>query len=307
MAGMSPTAESVSLEFAVIIPAYNVEATLAEQLTALVAQTWTGRWGIVVVNNRSTDGTRAVALRYRDFGVRVVDAEHGQGVAYARNAGVEAITASTFAFCDGDDVVHPGWVAAMADALRSADVVSGPLETDSLNPSWLSRTRPMGTANGLPTFGRLGFASGCNSGMTREVFDLAGGYDEDFVGLEDIEFSLRLIASGTDIEFVPDALIAYRYRTRLQDVWRQGVYYGRGRPDLKRLAKRLGLPVPSVFESLKSWGWLVLHLPELRTRPGRYRLTWVLANRVGVLQGYLVARRNHLISGLVRMRRDCND
>ena len=90
MEGMSPTSEDVPLEFAVIIPAYNVEDTLAEQLTALVTQTWTGRWGIVVVNNRSTDGTRAVADRYRDLGVRVAEADQGQGVAYARNAGVAA-------------------------------------------------------------------------------------------------------------------------------------------------------------------------------------------------------------------------
>lgn len=285
MEGLSPTADDVPLEFAVIVPAHNVEETLAAQLDALTAQRWDGLWGVVVVDNRSTDATRAIAESYRNQGVRVVMANGGKGVAYVRNEGARRIDARTFAFCDGDDVVHPGWVAAMGGALRHADIVAGRVEADTLNAPWLAKSRPLSKSGGLPTFGSIGFASGGNSGMTRAVFERTGGYDESFVGLEDIEFSLRALAEGFSITFVPDALLAYRYRERLRVVWRQGFYYGRGRPELIRRARQLGLPTPVRRETFKSWAWLAIRLPRLRTRSGRYQWTWVLANRIGVLRG----------------------
>ncbi len=287
MEGMTPTAEDVPLELAVIIPAHNVEDTLAEQLNALVTQTWAGRWGIVVVNNRSTDDTLALAESYMSRGVRVVDATAQAGPSYARNYGVLSVNATSFAFCDGDDVVHPGWVSAMGDALRTASIVSGPLETNSLNPSWLARTRPMAHDASLPTFGSIGFLSGCNCAITREAFELLGGFDEGFVGNEDIELSLRALAQGFRIEFEPRALIAYRLRDGLPAVWKQGLYYGRGRPELKRRARRQGLTAPPVGATLKSWMWLLVHLPGLRTKTGRFRWVWVLANRIGVVHGHV--------------------
>lgn len=285
MEQVAPTTENKELQFAVIIPCHNVETTLAQQLDALTSQVWSGSWGIVVVDNNSTDRTREIAERYESRGVRIVTANAGRGVAYARNAGVCVTRAETFAFCDGDDVVQAGWVTAMADALQDASIVSGPIETETLNPAWLARSRPTPTEYRLPTFGTLGFASGCNCGMTRKLFDALGGYDETFVGLEDIEFSLRAIADGDTIHFVPDALVAYRLRDDLGSVWRQGYFYGRGRPALKQRARALGLPAPSSLESWKSWAWLLLHVPGLRHRAGRYQWLWVLANRVGVLRG----------------------
>ena len=295
---LRPTDADVVLDLAVIVPCFNVESTLGAQLDALTSQTWLRPWGIIVVDNASTDGTRAVAEAYRDRGVRVVSATAGQGVAYARNAGVRSSQARSVAFCDGDDVVHAGWVAAMGESLTTSPLVSGALETQTLNPAWLAHTRPMGTGVGPPAFGTIRFASGCNSGMTREVFDLMGGFDESFRGLEDIELSLRAAAEGIVVTYVPDAVVAYRLRDAVKDVWRQGVFYGRGRPELKRRARDLGLTPPGVQESLKSWAWLAAHLPGLRDRSGRYRSLWVLANRVGVLHGNL---------DVIRARRDTTD
>lgn len=282
-----PTADDVPLDFAVIIPCHNVEHTLGDQLDALTEQTWSRPWGIVVVNNNSTDRTRNVAARYAERGVRVVDALEGRGVAYARNAGVRAIDAATVAFCDGDDVVRPGWVSAMADGLTDSDIVSGGLDTTRINPPWLAHSRPLAEPGRLPTFGRVGFASGCTCGMTRQVFEHLHGFAEDFVGLEDIEFSLRAIHAGYQIAFVDGAAIDYRLRDDLKSVWRQGYFYGRGRPALMRQARSYGLPGPTGAVALKSWLWLLVHLPDLLTKAGRFGWVWVLANRLGYAAGTL--------------------
>lgn len=278
-------------EFAAIVPCHNEADRLGEQLDALCEQRWRGRWEIVVVDNNSTDGTGDVARRHPcAVPVRVVDASDGAGVAYARNAGVRASEAPTFAFCDGDDVVEPGWVAAMASALREHELVAGAVDARRINPAWLAAARSSDGHDRLPTLGSIPFARGNNCGMHRTVWERLNGYDEDFVGLEDVEFTLRARQIGIEPVFVADAVVNYRFRDDLGSVWRQGQYYGIGQPALETFAASLGLAGRGRFGGLKSWAWLVLHLPDLRHRAGRYGWVWVLANRIGVLRGAIKER-----------------
>ena len=282
----------MSLDLSVIVPCHNEAATLPEQLDALTAERWDGSWEIVVVDNNSTDATATIAASYAEgpVPVRIVTANDGASVGYARNAGAATSTARSIAFCDGDDVVRPGWVAAMGEALRDADLVVGTLTAEHVNAPELAATRPMGGADALPHFGPVPFARGNNAGMRRTLWADLGGFAEGYRGLEDIEFSLRAAAAGVEPVLVPDATIAYRFRTGLGDVWRQGQFYGFGRPKLAKQAASLGLPTPSRFGGLKSWVALVTTLPRLVTRPGRFGWVWILANRIGSLKGAVHAR-----------------
>ena len=175
------------LDLCVVLPCHNVADTLAEQLEALTAERWRGSWTILVVDNRSTDGTAAVAMEYRERGVHLLAADEGSGVAYVRNAGAAAVASSrSVAFCDGDDVVQPGWVAALGDALEGHDLVSGVIDTQRLNPSWLARSRPMADSGEMPYFGGTPFASGGNCGIRMSLYHRLAGFDESFSGLDDI-------------------------------------------------------------------------------------------------------------------------
>ena len=135
----SPRPPARRSRLSVVIAAYDAADTLGEQLDALVDQEWSGGWEIVVVDNASTDATpdlvRAVAVEHPR--VRLVRAVDGRGPAYARNAGARAAAGVALAFCDADDVVAPGWVAAMGAALAEHEFVCGPVELARLNPTWL--------------------------------------------------------------------------------------------------------------------------------------------------------------------------
>lgn len=279
--------EAQAPELAVIVPCHNVAATLGEALRALTGEPWDGTWEVIVVDNASTDATPDIARRFDPAMVRVVTARTGRGVAYARNAGVRETSARSVAFCDGDDVVQPGWLAAIGTALREHELVSGVVDTAALNPPWLATSRPSDGNRRLPTFGTVPFARGNNCGVRRALWERAGGFHERFRGLEDIEFSLRLRAMGVAPALVPDAVVAYRFRHDVADVWRQGYFYGLGRPALRRLACELGVPAPPRFESVRSWAWLAINVHHLADRGGRYAWTWVLANRFGVLRGWV--------------------
>lgn len=283
----------MGLELSVIIPCHNEAETLPAQLDSLLAQDWAGEWDIIVVDNRSTDDTAAVAERYSGsrVPVRVVSANEQAGIAYARNSGVRQTDAHSIAFCDGDDVVMAGWTAAMGEALRDDALVTGTLDGDQLNEAWLAKTRPMGSSDELPRFGQVPFARGNNTAMHRSLWEELDGYDEDFDGLEDIEFSVRAAGAGYSPRLVADARVAYRFRSGLRATWRQGIYYGRGRPWISQQAEAMGLGGPGRFDGLKSWAWLLSRVPTLATRTGRHAWVFTLAVRWGVVRGAIKTRR----------------
>jgi len=274
------------MELAVIIPCKNEATTLPQQLDALAAQTWDGDWEVIVVDNNSDDGTPDVALAHEGLRgrLRVVRAMDAAGVAYARRCGVNATDARAVVFCDGDDVVAPGWVAGMGDALRRHDFVTGNIDIDLLNGPTLAATRGRRRIGLEPKFGPHTFLRGNNSGMTRERWDAYDGFDETFVGLEDIELSLRVAAAGDVIHFAENALVHYRYRDSPRVLWRQGMFYGSGRVRLARRCLDLGLEPPPRTGALKSWVWLLLFTPLAPLARYRKRWIWTAANRMGALR-----------------------
>jgi glycosyltransferase involved in cell wall biosynthesis len=266
------------MDLAVVIPVRNAADTLGEQLDALLGQRCDHPWEIVVVDNGSDDGTAAV----------VVDASDRTGINHARNGGARSTVARSVVFCDGDDIVADGWVAAMRDALVTAEFVTGRHELDRLNPSWVADMRGRGDQRPAPTFfGIFPTARGGNFGIRRALLGQLGGFAEDpaYSGADDIELSLRAWLAGVELVPVPEAVLHYRYRSDARSLWRQGTAYGRPRPLIRRRLIAVGRPAPHPLSGWRSWVWLVLHLPVLRSRQGRARWTWVAANRWGQVLG----------------------
>jgi glycosyltransferase involved in cell wall biosynthesis len=92
-----------------VVPAYNEEAYLQRCLTAILEQTADApdNFQIIVVNNASTDNTRAVAASFPR--VTVVD-EPRKGLPFARQAGFMAADGDLIANVDADSILTPGWV-----------------------------------------------------------------------------------------------------------------------------------------------------------------------------------------------------
>ncbi len=215
----------------VVIAAYNAEDTLGRLLEGLVGQAPGLDWDVLVCDNRSTDGTAAVAEAYRDrLRIRVVPAPDRASGAYARNVGVTAGSAPWLAFVDADDEVAPDWVEAIARGLAEHPFVAGRLDATRLNDARTIRSRPLPQSTGLQpsTIGpRLAHAGGGNVGIHRAVYEKVGGYDVDLPGLEDTDFCWRVQLTGVPLVFVPEALLHVRLRSSLRGMWIQGRAYGR--------------------------------------------------------------------------------
>jgi GT2 family glycosyltransferase len=289
------TAEPV--ELSVVVAVRNGITTLADQLDALLAQEAPVEWELVVSDNGSTDGSWELVTRYVELSplVRLVDSSQHSGLSYARNFGTGQARGRSVAFCDQDDIVAPGWLAGMAEALRGHELVAGRLEHELLNPPWTIEVRGRPQASGPVEYaeGWPAFAFGCTLGVRKELHERLGGFDETFVrGAEDADYCWRAQQAGTELVLVDDAVTHYRYRHSMRGVYRQAREYGESEAQLYAKHRPLGLPPAPrpVWRALRLWAATARSFVRARTRGGLGVAVWLLGQRVGRLRGSIRGR-----------------
>lgn len=191
---------------AVIVAAYNAETTLERAVRSALAQPDVTE--ICVVDDCSTDGTRAVAQRLSasDARVKVCAVERNAGPSAARNLAIGQTRAPWIAVLDADDYMLEGRLAALhrhtsgadfiADALvRVASAETPPALGPELSPNSLNFADFV--------LGNLGAHKGpLDLGYLKPLFRRAFitqhglGYREDMRLGEDYELYARAMALG---------------------------------------------------------------------------------------------------------------
>ena len=275
----------------VIVPAHDASATLDRQLAALAAQTYGGSWETVVVDNLSQDDTRAIALAWADRlpELRVVEAAERASANYARNVGARSARGDLLLYCDADDEVDEGWLAAMAAASRYYDLFGGRIESRTLNTEVALRWREeLPQDSELPRLGDwLPYSLSANFGIWSDVFRSLGSWDESFSrGGDDVELCWRAGLESFRIGFVPEAVVHYRYRADLRGMARQHFGYGTAEPKLYKKFKRSGFRNHGLRSVFLIYLRLAKDVPYLVTRP-HMRGPWLrkVAHALGRIVG----------------------
>ena len=197
----------------VIIPTFNGGAGLAPSIASLRRQSLRPV-EIIVVDDGSTDDTRAIAERARAQGLVDMVICHGTrcGRSAAVNAAARFATGDLLLTVDADTVFEPTAVARLAAAFNDPRVggascnIAISNERNSIWTGLQSVEYLMSISAGrsiLDVIDAIACLSGACSMYRRDVFLRQGGLD---VGPgEDLEFSLRLRRFGYAIRFVPDA------------------------------------------------------------------------------------------------------
>lgn len=192
------------MAISVIIAARDAAETLGWTLEALAAQRLREPYEVIVVDDDSSDQTATIAA---DAGARVV-AGPGRGAGPARSAGVAAARHRLLAFTDADCAPEADWLAAGLMALRDgAALVQG----------WVGP--PAGAPVGpwdrtLYVSDAVGLFEAANLFLTREAFDIAGGFG---VGIEkggrpfgeDVLLGWAVRRAGLATTFVPQARVRH--------------------------------------------------------------------------------------------------
>ena len=95
------------------MPVYNSERTIAAAILSILNQTFTG-WRLLILDDGSQDKTLAVARRFNDSRIEVIDGSGHRGLPERLNQAVEMSTGPYFARMDGDDIAYPERLAKQA-------------------------------------------------------------------------------------------------------------------------------------------------------------------------------------------------
>ncbi len=106
----------------VIMPVYNAEKYLTQALDSLLAQDYPN-FEVLCVDDGSMDTSKVILATYarQNPRIRVIHVENG-GQARARQIGIQHAKGSLITFMDSDDLVHPQWLATMAEGMRAPRV-----------------------------------------------------------------------------------------------------------------------------------------------------------------------------------------
>ena len=116
----------------IVIPAFNEERTIRACVVAALEQTSPAD-EVIVVDNRSTDGTRAVLeslrIEYPDAPLVILEQNEEQGLIPTRNLGLDHALGEVIGRIDADSVLEPTWVAEVRAIFRdrTVDGATGPM------------------------------------------------------------------------------------------------------------------------------------------------------------------------------------
>ena len=129
-----------SIKVSIVVPVYNAEKYLVQCLDSVVNQTLKDV-EIILIDDGSTDGSAEICKRYLSDPRVTYYHKENEGLAAARQDGMERASGEYIGFVDSDDWIEPDMYERMYGAAKkeNADVVMCNLfiDEDGLNPVYL--------------------------------------------------------------------------------------------------------------------------------------------------------------------------
>lgn len=239
-------------DLSVVVCTHNRAPDVRRLLMSLAAQVAAdGRTEVIVVDNASTDDTRATVHGLAIAALRYVF-EGRVGLCHARNAGWRQARAPIVAFVDDDAIVEAGWLAAVRAAFRdggdSLGCVGGRIIPDweAPRPAWLADRAALvltmldwsPTARPIEELDREWLA-GANIAFRREVLVATGGFHPalDRVGNRllssgDVFLEKQVQRLGYTLLYHPAMCVRHRVPPdRLTKAWFRRRYFWQGVSD----------------------------------------------------------------------------
>jgi glycosyltransferase involved in cell wall biosynthesis len=285
----TPTVASTERDPAVsvVVATRNRAALLPRLVTALSVQQTTDDFEVIIVDDASDDDTADVIEKLvidAARPIRTLRLPARVGPATARNAGWRAARAPLIAFTDDDCAPQPGWLAALARRLHTADVVQGrtvpdPVQQDRMPFSYT-----------IDVDRERGYYEACNIAYRREVLDRLGGFDEAFrygdeppgdigpIYGEDVDLGWRAKDAGAIVAFESDAIVFHDVRRRSYGAHLRELRRGEG--IVLAVAKNPRLRRQCHFR----WFWMRSHPPALLAATGTV-VAGVSRSRAGRVAG----------------------
>ena len=191
--------KSISLPaVSIVIPAYNSAEFLPQALESVWQQTYTD-YEVIVIDDGSTDNTREVIEPYIERLNYIY--QPNQGVAAARNQGIEAARGELIAFLDADDLFLPQKLqqqVAILETQPDVDLVVSGWQVSDETGNIVADVELWHDLPALDLNTWLYWKPVLPSAtiIRRSWLQKVGGFPLETVPVEDVECFLRLVAQG---------------------------------------------------------------------------------------------------------------
>jgi glucosyl-dolichyl phosphate glucuronosyltransferase len=246
-------------------------------------------WEVLVINNNCTDDTEAVISEFSDaLPLRQV-AEREQGLSSARNCAVAAARGTHILWTDDDAAVDRHWLKTYANAFalwKDAAVFGGPILAKFVGrpPSWLEQALNESGIEGVYALRNFAIIPGTLDIKTDRIpfganyairlkeqrqfrYDPRLGLRKnDNIRGEEVDLIARVLASGAEGRWIPDAIVFHRIaKDRQTTAYIREWFVGYGRTKVRRSPAYLG---PS-FMGAPRWLWRAAISSEVSFRAKR--------------------------------------
>jgi hypothetical protein len=195
----------------VVIPSYQQAGFLEETIRSVLLQGYPA-FEVLVMDGGSSDGSTDILRRYERWLTGWVSERDG-GQSNAINKGWRRAQGELLTWLNSDDLLLPGWAAAMASAMIDQPAVDlaycdvQVIDAGS-RPTWTFPGQPA-TIERFAVYWKTAFAQ---QGflMRRQVLESCGYLDEELHFAMDAEYWFRLLVAGRSLRHVPQKLAAFR-------------------------------------------------------------------------------------------------
>jgi glycosyltransferase involved in cell wall biosynthesis len=205
----------------VLMPVYNGEKYLNQAIDSILNQTYQN-FEFLLINDGSTDTSRAIILNYSDARIRYLENEQNFGLIQTLNRGIAEANGSYIARMDADDVSRADRLLKQVDFLESNP-------SYGIVGSWCtvintSKKIEYHTSHASLQFALLNYCCFVHPSVMIRKSVLTENqlyFDSHFVHSEDYEFWTRLLTI-TKAANLPDYLLAYReHEHQISSIYRE--------------------------------------------------------------------------------------
>lgn len=251
----------------VIIPTYNRHIALAECLESILRQSY-ANLQVIVVNDCGAPIEPVVAL-YPELAITVVNLTENSHHVAARNRALEHVRGEFILLCDDDDILLPGHITWMLEAIREADLVYADAEIVEFVTGDYAR-EPISRrlfAYHYDVAGMRTFSTFISSGsfFRKQLIEEIGHFDTSVRNYWDWDFYLR-VAKQHRVQRLPIASVLYAFSPQGNNLSNQLDHM---RPYLDKLSAKHGLgnlPTKNFF--------LLLEEPAIKERQAASHIVW---------------------------------
>ena len=245
-----------------IICTHNREDYLGAAIDSLLEQDFAD-YEVIVVDNASTDSTRAIVEGRLPHSRLQYVYEANLGLSVARNAGAAVATGEILAYLDDDAEASSGWLTALAQIYEQDTTVAiaGGKVTliwppNCTPPKWMS-TGMTGNLGAYDLGDEIVYIEqpgltprGLNYSITADFLEKIGGFDvnlgrvgKNLLSNEELYMTEKALNMGYRVAYLPDALVAHNVApSRMVPTWfiRRSWWQGISECYRERVAGRSG-------------------------------------------------------------------